>query len=292
MEGLKLMKKYIIFIFLIFSFSLNIFSSDISLNTDAVYGNDNYKKYSFSVEFSTDNYYLKPSYTYYSSDYLYSRSEFEFKAGYASEKLKLSGNIGYVPENDGYYSYSAGADICYYPFILENTEIGIGVFINYTSSNDSYISSTTYSSSKTKYKNNTLTRTLYYQTGETETGMYTELKYKVFNLNLSYSKTEYSNTVDYTRRPVQKSITSLLITDGYIEDTYSVSLSIDILENLSLDSDYTVSKYISKDYIRSVGIGVDKNFKSFSAGINYEYYTDGYSNETNNLYGLSVSVLF
>ncbi len=286
------MKKIILIFFVFLTLKTKSYS-DITLNTDITYGKYDYKKYSFSLEFSTGDYNISTSYSSYSSDLLYPRKELSLKTGYDNEEFKISADFGYTPESDGYSSYSLGLDICYFLENTNKTSIGIGAFINYTLNKDSYlISTTTYSSGK-RSKSNSFTKTPEYELGETETGIYMENRYKSVGLDLSYSKTNYSDPIDSSKRPIQKSITSSFITEGYIDKTYSIGIWINILKDLKLKSDYSLSKYVSSDKgIKSLGFEIQKDFDSFSLGINYETDKDDYYDETEELYGSSLSIYF
>ncbi|MGC8728688.1 MAG: hypothetical protein ACP5SD_05415 [Elusimicrobiales bacterium] len=285
--------KKIIFVFFVFLTLRTESYSDITLNTDFTYGKYDYKKYYFSLEFSTGDYYITPSYSSYSSDLLYSRKELSLKAGYENEEFKISADLGYTPESDGYSSYSFGLDICYFLENTDKTSVGIGAFINYTLNKDSYlISTTTYSSGK-KSKPNSFTKTSEYELGEKEIGIYMENSYKSVGLDLSYSKTTYSDPIDSSKRPIQKSITSSFITEGYIDKTYSVGVWINVLKDLKLKSDYSLSEYVSSDKgIKSLSFEIQKDLGSFSLGISYETDKDDYYDETEELYGSSLSIYF
>lgn len=284
------MNVYLILFIFLFR-GVNLFA-DVTFNGDFTFSKDNYEKYFFSIELSTKEYYLTTSYKSYSSDFLYSRKEFGSNFGYDNSVFNLSAVLGYVPEVDGYSSYSVGFDFSSSLLNKNVLSIKAGFSFNHTVSKDSYLVALTTHTSSRKPKSNSYSLIDEYEIEENEVGLYLDLEYKDCGLSLSYFDKNY-NSLDSSKRKVQSFVTESFVTSGYIDRVYSMNFSAKILKDLDFRIEYSVSDYLySDDNLVSFGLGFTRYFNSFSFGINYERIKDYYYNDMFNLYGLSASIYF
>ncbi len=290
-RGFKFMKNGIKVFLILIGIYNNGYTSSLNFSAATVFGDNDYKKYYFDLKISTDYYYINPFYTTYYSNLLDSQKEIGLKIWYSyASKAQILLNIAYVPERNGYSHYSIGGDIFYQFLKTEKVEFGVGGFINYISAKDSYyISTASYTPTINKTKI-TYLKSSYYYTYETEVGLYFDFLYKSFNLNLSYSKPSYSQIYDQTKRAIQRSITPFFTSSGYIDYTFSSSLSLSLPSDFILSSRLSFSKYKTAELFRSKSFSLDKDFDLIRLTLDYEVDSDDYLGEEISLYGLSLSI--